>query len=179
MVDIEALGQKISNAFAGVEYPRDSNLRNSDEGEEPYLLEAEFKGKDDWAKLPAEFIDLAPDGFVTALSFFSHAAFRFYLPAYLLADLDGELLHTNPIFYLTHGLTEATKAVFVNPGRYAELTWFDYASMRFAGFTTLEVQAIVAYLEYKRDQAELDMERTSIEEALDNCWLGRVISSAG
>lgn len=178
MGDKGALYKQIRSAFAAVEYPGDSNLRNSNEGDEPYLLEAEFMGKDDWAKLPAEFIDLAPDGFATALSFFSYTAFRFYIPAYLLADLDGQLLHTDPTFYLTHGLTEATKAVFVNRGRYTELTWFDYVSQRFAGFTTLEAQAIVAYLEYKRNQAELDGERATIEETLINYWFGRGDSSA-
>ena len=59
--------------------------------EEPYLLEEEFKGKTDWQLLDSEFIDQAPDGLASALSFFSDEAFRFYLPAYLIADIDGKL----------------------------------------------------------------------------------------
>ena len=43
MVDLEALRQHIRSAFAAVEYPGDSNLSNSNEGDEPYLLEEEFK----------------------------------------------------------------------------------------------------------------------------------------
>ena len=35
---------------------------------------------------PSTLIDRAPDGFGSALSFFSDEAFRFYLPAYLIAD---------------------------------------------------------------------------------------------
>ena len=175
-MDAKKLLEQIQSAFAGAEYPGDSNLRNSNEGDEPFLLEAEFKGKDDWAKLPAAFIDLAPDGFASALSFFSHAAFRFYLPAYLLADLKGQLLHTDPTFHLTHGLTRPSKEVLVNPRRYTDLTWFEYASERFAGFKLVEAQVIVAYLEYKREQAELAMERAAIDEALGNYWHDRALS---
>lgn len=173
MIDRKALVQQIQSAFAGVEYPGDSNLRNSNEGDEPYLLEKEFKGKDDWRALPVEFIDLAPDGFATALSFFSHAAFRFYLPAYLLADLEGQLLHADPVFYLTHGLTQASKDVLVNPRRFGDMTWFDYAQERFGDFTSQEAEAIVAYLEHQQGKADLDMERVRIEEALENYWRRR------
>lgn len=164
------LKQQIRTAFASVEYPGDTNLRNSNEGDEPFLLEAEFNGKDDWKTLTAEFIDLAPDGFATALSFFSAEAFRFYLPAYLIADLDGELQHTDLSFYLTYGLTNATKDVRINPRRYGELTWFGYVSERFEGFTSAEAQVIVTYLMFKLQAAVTEFEREPIREALKNYW---------
>lgn len=164
------LKQHIRTAFASVEYPGDTNLRNSNEGDEPFLLEAEFKGKDDWNTLTAEFIDLAPDGFASALSFFSADAFRFYLPAYLIADVDGKLQHADLSFHLTHGLTNASKDVCVNPKRYGELTWFDYVSERFAGFTMLEAKVIVTYLEFKLEAALTELEREPINQALKNYW---------
>lgn len=67
---MDELQKQIQTSFAKVEYPGDSNLRNSNEGEEPFLLEKEFTGKDDWRTLSPDFVDQAPDGFASALSFF-------------------------------------------------------------------------------------------------------------
>jgi hypothetical protein len=122
---IQHLNQQIRDAFASVAYPGDWCLRVSNEGTEPFLLEREFKGKDNWATLDPGFIDRAPDGFANALSFFSDEALRFYLPAYLIADLAGQLRHTDLVFYLTHGLDSASRGKRVNPQRYGERTWFD------------------------------------------------------
>jgi hypothetical protein len=124
-VDAETVKVMIRAAFAGVEYPGDWCLRGSNEGNEPYLLEQEFKGKSDWMPLDPAFLDRAPDGYASALSFFSDEAFRFYLPAYLLADIDGRLESANPVFHLTHGLTDSGRAEKVNPRRYGERTWFE------------------------------------------------------
>ena len=162
--------QRVQSAFAEVPFPGDSNLRNSSEGEEPFLLEQEFQGKDDWTTLSPDFIDQAPDDFATALSFFSIAAFRFYLPAYLLADLEGQLTYTDPVFFLTYGLTDATREVEVNPKRYGTLTWFEYVSTRFSVFTSMQAGAIASYLKVKREEAATDYEREQIEQALHNFW---------
>src|SRR2546430_7340434 len=115
MNDVKHLVASIREAFSSVEYPGDWRLRGSGEGTEPFLLEKEFRGKDDWRKLDAKFIDSAPDGFATALGFFSDEAFRFYLPAYLIADLEGHLERTNPVFHLTHGLDAETRNKPINP----------------------------------------------------------------
>jgi hypothetical protein len=98
--EIELLKTQIRQAFASTPPPDPSNLRNSSESEEPYLLEDEFRDKRDWTLLDPEFIDRSPDGFGTALSFFSPEAFRYYLPAYLIADLDGALRQADPVFRL-------------------------------------------------------------------------------
>ena len=120
----EVLKQKIRDAFLHGSYPGDSRLRDSYEGEEPDRLEAEFKGKTDWRDLDAQFIDQAPDGYGSALSFFSAEAFCFYLPAYLIADIDGLLERSDPVFHLCHGLDNESKAKFINPLRYGTQTWF-------------------------------------------------------
>jgi hypothetical protein len=86
-VDAEAVKTLIRNAFSGLEFPGDWCLRGSNKGEEPYLLEKEFAGKNDWRTLDPSFLDQAPGGYASALSFFSDEAFRFYLPAYLIADV--------------------------------------------------------------------------------------------
>ncbi len=171
MQDVEAIIAQIAAAFAGVPYPGDHCLRNNSEGDEPFLLEQEFKGKSDWRTLDAKFLDLAPDGYASALSFFTHEAFRFYLPAYLVADLRGQLQRADPVFHLTHGLDDSSRSVLINPRRYGEQTWFDYARERFAAFNRTEAQAIVAYLKWKRDARWVD--RTDIDEALDLYWSER------
>lgn len=123
--EIEALKNQIRSAFAEVQYPGDERLRGSDEGDEPFQTEREFRGKRDWRDLDAEFLDSSPNGLGSALSFFSHEAFRFYLPAYLIADIDGRLESVTPAFHLTHGLDESSRRERINPLRYGEEVWFD------------------------------------------------------
>jgi Family of unknown function (DUF6714) len=171
MDGIDALKSQIVAAFAHVEYPGDWCLRDSNEGDEPYLLEQDFKGKSDWRVLDPKFIDQAPDGYGSALGFFSDEAFHFYLPAYLLADIDGLLERNDPVYHLTHGLRNVERSERINPRRYGERTWFDYASHKFAMFNRAECAAIVAYLRHKCEIVDFD--REMIHQALDNYWLNR------
>jgi Family of unknown function (DUF6714) len=171
MSDLASMKAQIQEAFSAVEFPGDWCLIDSREGNEPFLLEQEFKGKDDWRSLDASFIDRAPDGFGTALSFFSDEAFHFYLPAYLLADLDGRLKQADPVFHLTHGLDRASRDEKINPRRYGERTWFEYARYKFAMFNSRERAAIVEYLSYKRESDALtELEKARIDEALGSYW---------
>src|SRR5436190_9296884 len=146
MVATDRLKDQIRTAFASVKYPGDKKLRGSDQGDEPFMVEREFYGKNDWSALAPEFIDGAPQGLGSALSFFSDAAFRFYLPAYLLADIDGRLERSNPVFHLTHGLDSRSKSEQITPKGPSLCTWRDYAGTRFAGFTKGEAAAIAAFL---------------------------------
>jgi hypothetical protein len=171
MSDLASVKTQIQKAFSAVEFPGDWCLISSREGNEPFLLEREFKGEDNWRNLDASFIDQAPDGFGTALSFFSDEAFHFYLPAYLLADLDGRLKQADPVFHLTHGLDRASRDEKINPRRYGERTWFEHARYKFAMFNEQERAAIVEYLKYKREADALtELEKTRIEEALGSYW---------
>jgi hypothetical protein len=148
-------------------------IANSREGEEPILLERDFRDKTDWRVLSPEFLDSAPDGYGTALSFFSDEAFRFYLPAYLLADLRGQLDRANVLFHLTHGLDDESRNKLLNPLRYGNRTWFDAISHRHSVFDAAQAEAIVRYLAHKIDVAEIEPERRSARQALDNYWLRR------
>jgi hypothetical protein len=172
MEEKEVVAAQIASAFAAVQYPGDWCLRGSDEGEEPYLVEEEFKGKSNWQALPPSFLDQAPGGYASALSFFSDEAFRFYLPGYLIADVRGQLQRTNPVFHLTHGLSEPSRRSPVNPQKYGERTWHDYARHKFAVFTREQAAAIVAYLMLKREADAA--ERQTIDEALRNYWHDRL-----
>jgi hypothetical protein len=171
-VNVAELKTQIYDAFADVAYPGDWRLRGSSEGDEPYLLEQDFKGKTDWRKLDAEFIDQAPGGLASALSFFSDEAFHFYLPAYLIADLDGLLERSDPVFHLCHGLDVASGNQRINPRRYGERTWQDEAKHKFSMFNDAEAAAIAAYLQFIRQRDECNQEL--IDQALSNYWLIRV-----
>jgi hypothetical protein len=101
--------KKIKMAFASVEYPGDRDITDSTYGEEPEALKREFIKKKDWRGLDSEFLDQAPEGWRTALSFFSDRAFHFYLPAYLIADIRGELTEVCPEFHLCYGVTASNE----------------------------------------------------------------------
>jgi len=170
----ESIKDQIREAFVHATYPGDDCLRASNQGDEPYLLAEEFRGKTDWRLLDARFIDQAPDGFGSALSFFSKEAFRSYIPAYLIADIDEALMQSDPVFHLRHGLDDKTKDRLVNPRLYGEQTWLQLKRQQLAVFDQQEASAIVAYLRYILESDRLvDFEARSVREALDNYWLAR------
>jgi hypothetical protein len=170
---VKDLEDQISAAFATVPPPPVWSLANSREGNEPLLVERDFRDKTDWRVLSPEFLDSAPDGYASALSFFSDEALRFYLPAYLIADLRGQLHRADVLFHLTHGLDDESRSKLLNPLRYGNRTWFDAISHRLSIFDAAQAAAIVRYLEHKIDVAELELERRSARQALDNYWLRR------
>lgn len=165
------LERQLRAAFAKVPFPGDWCLVGSLEGDEPLLVAAAFKGKKSWKGLAPAFLDAAPEGLSSALSFFSDEAFRFYLPAYLLADLSGALEAVSPVFHLTHGLTDATRAKRVNARRYGDRTWFQEAQHKFSVFSRPQAAAIAAYLAHEADADAL--ERKGIGQALASYWTER------
>jgi len=170
---VNELEEQISAAFATVPAPPVWCLTDSREGDEPGLLERDFRDKTDWRVLSPEFLDSAPGGYGSALSFFSDEAFRYYLPAYLLADLRGQLERADVLFHLTHGLDDESRNRPVNPLRYGNRTWFDAVSHRLSIFDPAQASAIVGYLQHKIDVADIEPERRSARQALDNYWLRR------
>jgi hypothetical protein len=168
----ETVKALIRGAFTEARYPGDRALVRS-VGDEPDEVVELFRGKDDWRVLPAEFVDKAGAASPCALSFFSAAAFRFYLPAYLIADLDRQLVYTDPLFYLYYGLDEATRAQPVHVPDAGDTTWWEVQQEHFAGFTSREAAAIVAYLQFRLAGEEPDFSRRSIQEALESYWLAR------
>ena len=176
MTRVDELKDLIRRAFASAKRPQNGSLHGSEEGEEPRLLEADFQDKQDWRSLDADFLDRAPDGYSSALSFFSDEALRYFLPAYLLADLDGELERVDVADRLSHPFTDEARAALVNPRRYGDLTRFAAAQQRFAGLTRDEVAALVAYLEHKAATDEFG--GATIQQALANYWKPRLASAS-
>lgn len=167
----EVIIAKIEHAFATVPYPGDGNLAAKSYGDEPAELEEEFRGKRDWRALDGKFLDQAPRGWASALSFFSDEAFKFYLPAYLICDLRGELRALAPEFSLTVGLTQMGGSPKIAQA-FGGGTMGDRARARFLNYDKPQVAAIVDYLWWKLSEAE-GYEPT-LEEALESYWLPRL-----
>jgi hypothetical protein len=184
MKAVESILRAIHEAFGKNEYPGDPFLQGSFEGCEPFDEVGPFKGRTDWRTLEPEFLD----GHAVALNFFSEAGFRFFLPAYLVADLQGKLRTADPVFHLTHGFSDSSveipmktrvftrrlgKSAFLNPSRYGAMTWYDHARHRLSVFTREEAKAIAAYLRYKRNSDSSDGDKEGIDGALNSYWIER------
>ena len=173
-------------AFRATPHPGDEFLLGS-EGREATETIAAFHGVSGWDELGAEALDAN----YTALSFFSAGGFRFFLPAYLTADLRGELLTADPVFHLAGGFHDLSvdvpigdqvfsrpigRSAFVNPRRYGAMTFEDYARHRLSVFSRQECAAIVAYLDFRGDQPD-SVDAESIRAALELFWHDRAATA--
>lgn len=164
----EKLILQIERAFADVTHPGDDNLTYSTYGEEPEALKREFQGKTDWHVLDAAFLDQAPEGWASALSFFSDRALLFYLPAYMIADVRGELRTASPDARLCLPVTppfESKKIASIWGGG----TMGEWARNGFSLFSAEQVRVIVEYLWWKLDA--YGYEDITISQALQHYWL--------
>ncbi len=170
-MDGERVKTLISAAFGSNERPGNWALVGTYEGDEPGLLVRDFQDKPDWRTLDPAFLDQAPNGYASALSFFSDEAFRYFLPAYLIADIDGKLDRVDPVHSLTNGLDDVSRHEKVNSRRYGDRTWLEAARYRLSVFTRQEARAILAYLEWRAERDEFERER--IGQAIRNYWSER------
>jgi hypothetical protein len=184
MQDTQRIIEHIRQAFHDTEHPGDAFVQGSHEGCEPGESVAPFIAVTDWSQLDPMVLDANYD----ALSFFSEGGFRYFLPAYVIADLKDQLHTADPVFHLTNGFIDKVvkipaeqriyektigKSAFINPRRYGAMTWHDHARCRLSVFTREEAQAIVSYLEYKRDKDSHGLNREAINAALDSFWRDR------
>lgn len=183
-MDETSVIRAIHEAFGPNEYPGDAFLQGSFDGCEPEEEVGPFRGCTDWRTLDAALLDAHAD----ALSFFSDAGFRFFVPAFMIADVEERLQVADPLFHLTHGFYDATVelpsesgpitqtvggSVLVNPRRYGAMTFHDYASCRLSVFTREEAGAIVAYLRHRRQADPDGVDAPAIDAALESFWLER------
>lgn len=181
----EAVIRSVIAAFENNPYPGDDYLLGSRQGCEPFDEVLPFQGKVKWRELTAEFLDQH----ASALHFFSEAGLRFFIPAFLVADLRGELKHADPLFTasgfsdLTIEITKRDRKFLIKSGRsqllnprlYGAMTFLDYARYRLSIFNREEAVAIVAYLEYKQSREEMEHDR--IEAALNDFWRKRALNA--
>ena len=146
---------------------------------------APLLGVTDWSQVPADVLDAQFE----ALSFLSEGGFRFFLPAYLVADVEDRLSSADPVFHVTSGFSDTVvrlptrsgfyektigRSALLNPRRYGAIRFFDYARHRLSVFAREEAKAIVTYLEYRRDTDPGGPEVRQIVAAL-----GHVLAAAG
>jgi hypothetical protein len=184
----ESLVALIREAFDGSVYQGDAFLQGSIEGSEPAEIAAAFAGHEDWGALDAPFLD----AHYTALSFLSEAGFRYFLPAFLVADVRDELQTADPMFHLTNGFADGSMvdrrngrdfvrrwgmSHLVNPRRYGATTSMDYARYRLSVFTREEAGAIVEYLTWRRAAERSPLDEPFIDGALSRFWRERAQSA--
>lgn len=179
----DELIEVIREAFSQTDHPGDSFLLGSREGDDAFEAVEPFRGHTDWSTVDAAILDENYD----ALSFLSEGGFRFFLPAFLIADLNDLLETADAVFHLASSFHDTTvnvpigdqvfekrigKSALLNPRRFGAMTFEDYARFRLSVFTREEAAAIVAYLEYRRSLPDaLDAEE--IGAALDSFWRER------
>ncbi|HLK61757.1 MAG TPA: DUF6714 family protein [Chthonomonadaceae bacterium] len=148
---IEALCQEIRTAFAATPYPGDNALCEAEPGWEGAEYAIEFRGLK-WQS--AHPILLARS--YSALSFLSEAGLRYFLPAYLLADLMGDALgywsNAEPVFKLTFS---------------SDASLHDFQLRRWERFNLAERIAIIHYLEYRAMDED---DASDINQALEEYW---------
>jgi hypothetical protein len=180
-----AVIRSIEVGFARTHHPGGAFLVGSREGCEPEEVCGPFRAYTDWRALDATFLDASHP----ALSFFSEGAFRFFLPAYLVADVEDKLSTADPMPHLIGPffdgevtVTDAAEpahpivrrfggSVLLNPRRYGAALFRDYGRYRLSVFCREEACAIVDYLRFK--QRSDTMYTTQIQAALDAFWVER------
>lgn len=148
----------IRNAFSATPAPAPDDMSGSDQGTEPFEYAVEFRGRD-WRGLSVEFLSRHS----AALSFFSPAAFRYFIPAYMVHHLAGAQWNADPVFNLTHGFSADDKA-----GDDDAFDWEAVARRKFAVFLPHERAAVAAFLSYC--DAHDAFEDPRIREALAAFW---------
>ena len=182
-MDRDQLIARIRTAFTDIQHPGDRFLLGSREGRDAAEAVAPFERYAAWDQVDAAILDEHYD----ALSFLSDGGFRFFLPAYLIADLNDHLETADPVFHLTGGFHDQAvevpigdrvftrtigRSAFVNPRRFGAMTFEDYARHRLSVFTRQECAAIVEYLQYRRSHPD-SVDAAAIDAALEAFWLHR------
>lgn len=145
--DVRRVIELIRAAFQGVVLGDGIGLRQAD-GIDGYLNEqklAELRSQDeklDWSAIPSEDLDR----YYVSLTFFDADGMRFHLPAYLIADLRGELFMADVLDYLTGG-------------------------SRFNNFSNAQRSAVKEFLWLRLADAASATEHARIEAALLDYWM--------
>jgi hypothetical protein len=167
-----ALAKLITAAFADVPYPGNDDLIESRLSEEALQVEAEFRGCRDWRILSEVFLDQAPGGLGSALTFFSDGAFHFYIAAYMLADLDGKMTQSDPLYHLAPQSMDPRVSGFSAPFYLTLGTWGRATSLRICDFTQDQRFAVAQFLKYRSRLADISEEQlTIIEHTVEKFWL--------
>ncbi len=124
-------------------------MRDYDQAE----VQHDFRGLD-WRHLHPDFLSLHS----SALGFFTPLAFRYFIPAYLIADILEVSGNANPVFHLADVPSE----------RQDSFSTIFYEKVGQLNGT--ERRAVIDYLRFQLEQG-CEFDHAAIEKALANYWL--------
>ena len=154
--DTLKLKAEIEAAFADVAYPGDDNLV---ETRIPEDLDAAafFKGIkwQDWKEKPGQLLGTLPQGY---LFFLSPAAFRYYLPLYMIFALTD--------YFASDILAGETVSSVALGGVDAKIR--AYRERRMSVMTPVQLKVILKYLEFLRREHGEEFEAWSIDMVIEN-----------
>ncbi len=142
--EVKALLLRIQTAFAGITLGAGIGLREAqglDDGAAADTL-ADLRAQDerlDWSSIPADMLNECP----TCLFFFDIAGMAFHLPAFMVADLNGDY---------RHDLVFSLNAVSEGAG--------------FQALSVLQREAVLAYLSHMEHEPEFEPFQQVILNAL-------------
>jgi len=162
----EAILEELRCAFPAQRPMAFDPLVGSTQGDEPVQVARAFENKTDWTLLRDDWLEAIP----CALHFLSNEALCFYIPAFMAADVRGQLNMADPIFALTHGFAYGSDTP--TRGRKSK-TWGESARERWAPLTNAQARAIVQYLEWSAAQNRPHAD--NITAALAAYWYARAV----
>ncbi len=147
----EEIKQAIRGAFADVPYPGDAAIvpRHCDEEEE---IRRDFKGYH-WREVPHAVISYN----YFALPLFSDKGIQFYLPAYILAGLEGDDETLTWVVYYLDPSNDDPDLV-------------DWFRTRHDGFSAAQRHAVRLFLAYVRDEVDDEDLEMHARRALERYW---------
>ncbi|MBE0537247.1 MAG: hypothetical protein IH624_16410 [Phycisphaerae bacterium] len=170
--EIARLASKIYNAFSGIEYPGDDEIAPADGLEEKEVADA-LRSKD-WRELDSKFLN---NYCIASITFLHFRAYRFFLPAFLLATVKdyGKVpeIVQDTVFSL---LDPVSYQKLYYPELYKEkeaVDWYTFLC-RMKPLTYHQVDAIVGVLEFLRNYHTEDFPHKEPQVALEGYWLERL-----
>jgi len=155
--DKSNLLNKITDAFRSVPYPGDGNIIVNRQDLESLDIARAFRGME-WQKVPFETVFQHRD----SLPFFSPAAFRYFLPAYMCHSIlhynDSDTLPEYIVYQLTPPRSNAPSE---------EWRWFN---SNVGELDAKQRKAIVMYLQYMCIHHSADFPHGDPKDALEMYW---------
>ncbi|MCA9261424.1 MAG: hypothetical protein KDA61_19545 [Planctomycetales bacterium] len=167
------LKRQIIAAFDDVPCPSDDAVFRPDQTRLANIWTLAKGAVESWHDVDANLLEQLFDGPAATLSLLTDEAFRFFLPAFLLADIDDRLAMADPAAQLCQGFDDATQDTLAHPLRYGKRTCRDDAVHRFAMLDDEQAEAVAAYLKFKRDGA-MGREAKVLSQALSRYWTPRM-----
>lgn len=154
--DILKLKSEIETAFAEVPYPGDGNLIETRIPEDQDAAEF-FKGVkwQDWKEKPGQLLSPRVNGY---LFFLSPAAFRYYLPLYMIFALTD--------YYASDSLPGEVISSVTFGGIDPKLR--EHTERRMSGMTSAQLKVILDYLEFFKREHAGDWSGWHIDDGIKN-----------